>query len=145
MSIVRVLRNGSKPYTHRAHGEELLFLPNEAGHLVCRVNSPAIVDILLGYEGGGFVLYSTDDDEVSPVATSVPASEAAVSTEVSTVDTEAEKYVIGEGDNSLDLKGLDDKQLHAFCKANSIEVNARAKGDTIRDRIVESLTEPAEA
>lgn len=138
MPIVRVLRHGSKPYTHSAHGEKLHFEPNERGHLLCDVQSQAIVDILLGYEGGGFVLYEDADHGVSSVVSTV-------STEPVVDPDPTERYVIGEGEQRLDLRLLGDKQLHEFCKLNAIEINANAKGDTIRDRILESLTEPGEA
>lgn len=145
MSIVQCLRTGSKPYTHKVCGEELTFRPNELGHLVCRVDTQPIVDILLGYEGRSFALYAGEDaDDVLPemvTAASTGAPEGGVDAEVEAPST---AYVIGEGENKLDLRTLTDKQLHEFCKVNNIEVNARAKGDTIRDRIVASLTETTE-
>ena len=140
MPIVQCLRTGSKPYTHRIVGEEFVFKPNELGHLICRVDSQPIVDIMLGYEGRSFTLYSgVDADEISPVATSVSTGEREGGELATEVEEPSTSYVIGEGEDRLDLAALTDKQLHEFCKANGIEVNARAKGDTIRDRIIASL------
>ena len=50
------------------------------------------------------------------------------------------KYVLKNGDSEFDLRPLTDAELHAFAAANEIKVHAKAKGDTIRDKIVEALT-----
>jgi hypothetical protein len=143
MPIVQCLRTGSKPYTHRIVGEEFTFAPNELGHLICRVDSQPIVDIMLGYEGRSFMLYAGEDaDDALPMVVTTASTGAPEGGELEPeVEAPSTAYIIGEGENQLDLRTLTDKQLHEFCKANAIEVNARAKGDTIRDRIVASLTE----
>lgn len=145
MPLVQALRSrGSKPYTATLHGEELKFLPDSQGRLVCNVQSQSLADILIGYPGPAFVLCHDAEPEITDdtLLGKVPAG--GPGTGVSSDDTgdaeKASKYLIGDGENRVDLALLDDKQLHEFCKVNGIEINARARGDTIRDRIIEHLS-----
>lgn len=113
MTIVHAFKR-TKPYTHVFPDVTLKFLPNDKGDVVCDVEDPSAVARLLATPTG-FRDYDLPD-----------GSDA--------------KYILMSGDNRFDLRLLDDEMLHAFAKANDVKVHSAARGDTIRDKIVEALT-----
>lgn len=143
MSIVRVMRRGTRPYSTSLAGVLVQFVANVDGHLVANVEDQAVVDRLLAHPES-FVLYDGDGPEEppSPLLDSRPSS--AVSTDqVETVSTsggvstgDVGKYILRSGDDRLDLTMLSEDQLREFCKVNDIAVHHAAKASTIRDKIV---------
>ena len=114
----------TKPYTHAFPGvEPLKFLPNEKLDMVCSVEDAGIVARLL-QTPSGFRVYEGE--------------EAAPKKALKLVDDDA-RYVLKSGESTVDLRPLSDEQLREFCTVNNIAVHHAAKGNTIRDKIVEAL------
>lgn len=149
MTTIRVLRTGTKPYTHRIPAGTFAFKPNALGHLTCKIEDQSVIDTMLGYPGPSFAIYEQAEPVASPVIASVPVEPPVEPPKVEAASTQEppaepeSPYVLRSGDTAIDLRELSDKQLFAFCKANNIEVNNQAKGNTIRDRIVQALAAPA--
>ena len=107
------------------HGKSYKFKPNSLGHVVCEVPEEAAVSRLLAITDH-FREYEPPERPAAP-----PPAPGAGSGDP--------KYVLKSGDTELDLRAMDDKALHEFAKANQITVHHAAKGDTIRDKIVDAL------
>lgn len=60
-------------------------------------------------------------------------------------DGERARFVLKHGEQTMDLNPMSDEALHHFAKANGVRVHPNAKGDTIREKIVEHFTAPAKA
>lgn len=128
-----------------ALGAMLVFLPNEKGDVVCDVADTAAQDWLLAIPSA-FRLYGEQADEpisalliAAKVEELPPVPDLPVA-QVEELPVAGHKYVLKNGDSEFDLRPLTDAELHAFAAANEIKVHAKAKGDTIRDKIVEALT-----
>ena len=137
MSLIHAPKR-TKLYTHIFPDVTLVFEPNASGHVVCDVHDQSAVDRLLAC-AGAFVPYGPQvESELSPVLTTPVAI-------LPLEDTEAlmeSPYLLRdeEGKEVLDLRPLSDMELFAFSEANGIKVSPKAKGDTIRDKIVEFLS-----
>ena len=130
MALVQAHKR-SKTYTHAFPDVTLVFTPNEKGDVVCDVTDQGAVERLL-LTPTGFRLYGDQANEpASPLLTE----------KVELVPPEASPYVLKDEENGVefDLRPLDDKALHEFAKANDVKVHPAAKGDTIRDKIVQSF------
>jgi hypothetical protein len=146
MALVQAYRR-NKTYIYAFADKVLEFQPNAQGDVVCDVQDPAHVARLLQVPTG-FRLYGEQADEpVSPLLTDkvelVPVDEVKSEPEVELVPVEASPYVLKDEDSGIefDLRPLTDDELHAFAKANDVKVHPKAKGDTIRDKIVQSFKE----
>lgn len=115
----------TKPYAHVFPDLKLLleFKANAAGDFVCQIDNPIAIERLLAVPTG-FKVYDAGDE---PPEQSVQRV------------LDDLRYVLQSGDETLDLRPLTDEQLHEFCKANKIAVHHAAKGNKIRDKIVEAL------
>lgn len=120
----------------------LVFLPNDKGDVVCDVKGSEAQDWLLAIPSA-FRLYGEPD--VEPISTLLTAPQVA-ELPVESVEQVAElpvaghAYVLKNGETEFDLRPLTDDELHAFAQANGIKVSSKAKGDAIRDKIVQALT-----
>ncbi len=113
-------------------GIEYLFAPNEQGDVVCEVPEGSHLKRLLSITEA-FRLYGVAD----------PAPGAGLEGRATSAQLpDFEPYLLVNGDQKLDLRALDDEQLHAFAKEQGVKVHPKAKGDTIRNRIVEALANP---
>ena len=149
-------------------GMKLLFQPNSLGDIVCDVVDESFLEILAKIPEA-YRVYATAANEL-PVAQEPESSVwtdivaglevAPLPIEVATLPvaepiepvvepiieptTDASSpYILSfEGNPPYDLRILDDDQLRAFCVANDIKVSPLAKGDTIRNKIVEALKAP---
>jgi hypothetical protein len=135
-----------KAYTHVFPDVTLEFKPNELGDVVCDVQDESAVDRLLATPSGF--------REYLPASAAKPAPPSLTTTDpvVPPADTKPpapppvqpppapSPYVLANGTDTLDLRTLNDEQLRAFAKANDIRLPGNAKGDKLRDRIVEALT-----
>ena len=132
MSFVQAYKR-TKTYVHQFPDVKLVFEPNEKGDVVCDVADQGVVDRLL-QTPTGFRLYGEQPE--APMASILTAQVSQV-----TPDADKSPYVLRdeEADTVLDLRPLSDAELHAFADANGIKVHPKAKGDTIRDKIVEFL------
>ncbi len=135
----------SKTYIHTFSDVKLVFEPNDKGDVVCDVQDASAVERLL-LTPTGFRLYGEQADEpISAVLTAqveqVPVAEEKAVEQVP-VNDDPSPYVLRdeEAGTVLDLRPLGDAELHAFAEVNGIKVHPKAKGDTIRNRIVEFLS-----
>lgn len=134
MALVQAYRR-TIPYTHTFPDVTLLFKPNKAGDVVCDVQEASAVERLL-QTPTGFRLYGEQAPE-EPSSLLTPAAPPGPA--VSTVPVSDESpYVLKDeaAGDSLDLRQLDDAALQAFALANGVKVHPKAKGDTIRNKIV---------
>jgi hypothetical protein len=132
MALVQAYRR-NKTYIYAFADKVLEFQPNAQGDVVCDVQDPAHVARLLQVPTG-FRLYGEQADEpVSPLLTD----------KVELVPAESSPNVLKDEASGIefDLRPLTDDELHAFAKANDVKVHPKAKGDTIRDKIVQSFKE----
>lgn len=135
-----------------AHSAALVFLPNEKGDVVCDVASAEARDWLLAIPAAFRPYGEQADEPISPLLTAkvedLPeaGADGSASTEpqeagkVEDLPPDGSRYVLKNGDTEFDLRPLTDAELHDFAKANSIKVHHKAKGDAIRDKIVQALT-----
>lgn len=154
--------NRKKTCTHEIGGKVYTFAPNDIGHVICDVQEQPAADRFLSIESA-FRLYGQEHETVlSPVLTAKtsPVAQqsqitASTNTDPAAGSTGSEQkpdggqgkqpnespYVLtnDEDGSTFDLRPLSDEQLHEFAKANEIKVHPNAKGDTIRDKIVEAL------
>ncbi len=139
MSFVQAYKR-TKTYVHQFPDVKLVFEPNEKGDVVCDVAEQGVVDRLL-QTPTGFRLYGEQvDAPMAPILVEqVPIDQRKVE-QVPPAEGESPYILRGEeADTVLDLRPLSDAELHAFAEANGIKVHSKAKGDTIRDKIVEFL------
>jgi hypothetical protein len=135
----------TKLYTHIFPDVTLVFEPNASGHVVCDVEDKSAIDRLLS-AAGAFVPYGPQiESELSPVLAAQVAILPPEGTEALAIlppATDESPYLLKDeaGEVVLDLRPLTDDELHAFAQANDIKVHPKAKGDTIRDKIVEFLS-----
>ncbi len=132
MALVQAYRR-NKTYTHAFPDVTLVFSPNEKGDVVCDVQDQCAVDRLLLIPTG-FRSYGEQANEpASPLLTQ----------KLEHVPVDASPYVLKDGESGIefDLRPLSDEELHEFAKANDVKVHPKAKGDTIRDKIVQSFKE----
>jgi hypothetical protein len=153
MALVQAYRR-NKTYTHTFADAVLVFKPNEKGDVVCDVPDQSVVDRLL-LVPTGFRLYGEQADEpASPLLTDFTIETDAQGNisgfglleslaKVELVPDEASPYVLKDEASGIefDLRPLSDEELHEFAKANDVKVHPKAKGDTIRDKIVQSFKE----
>ena len=135
MTVIHAYRR-VKPYTYTVPGVATLeFLPNERGDVVCDVPTIALVDKLLAVPTG-FREYAPAP--LPKPDTSLLQDEKGG--DKAPVENKPERYVLVAGDgSSIDLRPMTDEELRAFADANGISVHHKAKGDTIRDKIVDAL------
>lgn len=138
MTIIQAYRR-DKPYTHSFPDVTLKFKPNAVGHVVCDVQSQSAVERLLQIPTG-FRVYESQESEIEKdILGQAPIAIVPTSNTGEPIMADRAKYVLVNGDTTFDLNPLDDAQLREFAAANGIKVHHAAKGDTIRDRIVEAL------
>ncbi len=116
------------------HGEHFTFdKATGIGHL--STTNPLVIERLRQIPEG----FTEVDDE--------PAPSSSKSTEAGTGDGDPpKKFVLaGPDGQTLDLATLDDSQLREFVVANQLTVHGRAKGDTLRQAIVDGLAAAAAA
>lgn len=120
MPIVHAYRR-TKAFEVDLHGLVLKFEP-KGEHVVCDVPAGLALDRLLqiqeAYRLHGQAPVSEDDEES---------------------DEDLSPYVLTNGDETVDLRAMDDEQLLAFAAENDVTVSPKAKGDTIRNKIVKAL------
>lgn len=126
MALVQAYRR-TIPYTHTFPDVTLLFKPNHRGDVVCDVKEESALERLL-LTPTGFRLYGEQAEE----------SPSSLLTDQETQASDESPYVLKdeEAGTSLDLRPMDDAALQAFALANDIKVHPKAKGDTIRNKIV---------
>jgi hypothetical protein len=150
MALVQAYRR-NKTYTHTFADAVLVFKPNETGDVVCDVQDPDHVARLL-LTPTGFRLYGEQADEpASPLLTQKlehvpegePQTEPKDDAVLEHVPENASPYVLKDEASGIefDLRPLDDAALHEFAKANDVKVHPKAKGNTVRDKIVQSFKE----
>ena len=138
-------------------GAKLKFRANEQDHFVCDVANPDHVEVLLNIPTA-FRLYGEPAEQ--PVSAIFALTQTnPVPPQAPEQDPDQEIEPIGEFPNQkalddlpagdspyllidpeggeYDLRPLDDAALRAFAAANGVTVHHKAKGDTIRDKIVE--------
>lgn len=125
-----------------ALGVALAFLPNDKGDVVCDVAGSDAQDWLLSIPAA-FRLYGEPD--VEPISTLLTAPQVAElppvpDSQVAELPVDGHRYMLKNGETEFDLRPLTDDELHAFAQANGIKVSSKAKGDAIRDKIVQALT-----
>lgn len=118
--------------THNIHGADWEFALNEVGHAVCDITDEAVAERLLQIPEGFRPYDPSELPAMSPVLALVPGN----------TDPEASPYVLVSGDASFDLRPLSDDDLRGFAAENGIAIPNKAKGDTIRDKIVAALKAP---
>ena len=132
----------TKETTQAAAGLSLVFKPNAEGHVVCDVDNEQAIDFLLG-EPTAFRLYGPV--ETAPVKTPEVESQSAeaVGLLVNLPVEVASPYLLEDEESkvSIDLRLLSDAELQAFAQANGIKASKAAKGDALRDKIIESLSQ----
>ena len=150
MALVQAYRR-NKTYTHTFADAVLVFKPNEKGDVVCDVSDQSAVDRLLLIPTG-FRLYGEQADEpasslltqkLEHVPEDEPQTEPKDDAALEHVPENASPYVLKDEASGIefDLRPLDDAALHEFAKANDVKVHPKAKGNTIRDKIVQSFKE----
>lgn len=117
------------------------FEPNEAGDVVAEVADAADVALLLGI-GEAYRPY-LPADPVLPVALALPAPVPALVSPPAPVSAADRRFVLLDGDESLDLAALSDVELRAFAKENGVRVHWKLAGDRIRQVIVDAFMAPA--
>jgi hypothetical protein len=140
MAIVQAYRR-NKPYTHAFPDVTLVFTPNDKGDVVCDVQDQSAVDRLL-LTPTGFRLYGEQPEQpmAAILTQQVATLPVAASVEVATLPVDHSPYVLKhESGEVFDLRPLTDEELRAFADANGIKVTAKAKGDTIRNVIVDFM------
>jgi hypothetical protein len=153
MALVQAYRR-NKTYTHTFADAVLVFKPNEKGDVVCDVPDQSAVDRLLLIPTG-FRLYGEQADEpasslltqklehVPESEQGEPKTEPKDDAALEHVPENASPYVLKDEASGIefDLRPLSDEELHEFAKANDVKVHPKAKGDTIRNKIVQSFKE----
>ena len=88
----------------------------------------------------GFRVYESQVSEIEQdILGQAPAAIVPTSATGEPVMADRSKYILVDGETTFDLNPLDDTALREFAATNGIKVHHAAKGDTIRDRIVEGL------
>jgi hypothetical protein len=128
-----------------AHSAALVFLPNDKGDVVCDVADADARDWLLAIPASFRPYGEQADEPISTLLTAVKVEELPPPTELPVAPVEelppaGSAYVLKNGETEFDLRPLTDAELHDFAKANGIKVHHKAKGDAIRDKIVDALT-----
>lgn len=159
-----------KPYTYELPYATLKFVPNDLGHVVCDVNDERAAAHLLAITTGFRRYGKEDDAPstlltlppvaVPPQAPPTPQPPVAIPPQAPghpeavpplapphpqppvaiPPPAPASRYVISDGNVSLDLRAMDDKELRAFAKANGLAAAKGVVGDALRDSIVEHLS-----
>lgn len=140
MAIVQAYRR-NKTYTHAFPDVTLVFVPNDKGDVVCDVQDQSAVDRLL-LTPTGFRLYGEQPEQpmAAILTQQVATLPVAAPVEVATLPVEDARYVLKhESGEVFDLRPLTDEELRAFADANGIKVSSKAKGDTIRNVIVDFM------
>ena len=164
MTTIQAYRR-SKLYTHVFPDVTLIFEPNELGDVVCDVESQSAVDRLL-LTPTGFREYVKQEEvapvqvidlaakvepfnvvtepvKVEPFNVAEPVAEAVKEVaEAPTAPAAPSKYLLIDGDVSIDLMLLDEKALREFAAANQIKIPNRAGEMTLRDKIAAALNTP---
>lgn len=140
MTIIHAFRR-VKPYTHVFPDVILKFAPNDHGDVVCDVASESAVERLLKVPTGFRVYENQYGASGAEKLAQVPVAMVPSTPAGEPVKGDRAKYILVNGDTTFDLNPLDDASLRDFAKANGIKVHHAAKGDTIRDAIVEALRE----
>ena len=109
-----------EPHQVEVAGQVLKFAANEQDHQVCDAPPGPATDRLLELSEGYVVYGDTKQSEPAP----------------------ASKYLLVNGEETVDLRTLDRAALVAFSAAQGLDYkpHANSKDDTVRDKIVELLT-----
>ncbi len=143
MAIVQAYRR-SKTYTHTFPDVTLVFNPNAKGDVVCDVQDQSAVDRLL-LTPTGFRLYGEQPEQSEPPMAAILTNQVATlpvaeAVEVATLPVDESPYLLKhESGEVFDLRPLSDDELRAFAGANGIKIAAKAKGDAIRNVIVDFM------
>lgn len=106
------------PISVDVFGQTIEFKPNAKGEVIAEVDDEAVAERLL----------SIDEAYRELGAPSKPPSKP------------PSNFIVTNGDETVDLGGMDDEALRAFAAKAEITIHHAAKGDTIRNAIVKALT-----
>lgn len=128
-----------------AHSAALVFMPNDKGDVVCDVADADARDWLLAIPAAFRPYGEQADEPISALLTAKveelpPTPDAPGVDAVEELPVAGSAYVLKNGDTEFDLRPLSDDELREFAQANGITVHHKAKGDTIRNAIVQALT-----
>ena len=118
------------------------FKPNDAGDVVADVDDDGDIAVLLSIPEA-YCEYAPAEAEKPPAAKTSKAAAQAASTAGadSRPPADSPKFILKNGDETLDLGTLGDDELKAFAKANSIRLHYTWVGDNLRQRIADALKE----
>jgi hypothetical protein len=116
MTVIHAFRR-TKPHTVELDGVLHKFTANAEGQHVCDVpGGPAVKRLL----------------EISDAY----RLHAAPAADDSDPEDDPSPYILTAGDETVDLRTMDQAALQDFCKQNEISYHPSAKAETLRDKIV---------
>lgn len=124
------------PSTHELGGKRYKFLENDQGDFVCDVQDSDAARRFLAISDA-FRPYG--DAESLDKATSAIGVQDDDEGDTGN-GSEAESFVLTNGNASIDLAAMDDAELKQFVKDQGIQVDGRLKGDNLRAAIKSELT-----
>lgn len=116
--------------THTIGAVAYKFTPDENGHVVCEVDDAHAEKFFLKTPEA-FKVFG--DEPAKPASAQKPAE-----------GSEPSKFLLVNGETRVDLGAMTDDEVKAFAKANSLEVDLRAKGDKLRQSVHEAAIKAAE-
>lgn len=153
--LIEAFRRKAK-VTHEIGGIKYLFAPNQEGHIVSPVEDKdhaarflAITEAFRPY-GEPEVLPVVDSDDVGEIDGSVVGFAQALTPDQASQEATQEaptKFVISNGERTIDLAALDDKALKGLARELGVDkpVDMRKKGDSLRAEIVAAVKALSEA
>lgn len=153
--LIEAFRRKAK-VTHEIGGIKYLFAPNQEGHIVSSVEDKdhaarflAITEAFRPY-GEPEVLPVVDSDDVGEIAGTVVGFAQALTPDQAPQGATQEapaKFVISNGERTIDLAALDDKALKDLARELGVDkpVDMRKKGDSLRAEIVAAVKALSEA
>lgn len=157
--LIEAFRRKAK-VTHEIGGIKYLFAPNQEGHIVSSVEDKdhaarflAITEAFRPY-GEPEVLPVVDSDNVGEIDGSVVGFAQALTPHQAPDQASQEatqeaptKFVISNGERTIDLAALDDKALKDLARELGVDkpVDMRKKGDSLRAEIVAAVKALSEA
>jgi len=147
--LIEAFRRKAK-VTHEIGGTKYLFAPNQEGHIVSAVEDKdhaarflAITEAFRPYAEPE-VLPLVDADDVGEIDGTVVGFAKALTPEQAPQEAPLEaptKFVISNGERTIDLAALDDKALKDLARELGVDkpVDMRKKGDSLRAEIVAAV------